>query len=433
MFIMSSYFDIIMIPLQVLIVFFTIYYFTISLFGILPRKKEKKILTPKTTFAVVVAAHNEEKVVGQLVDNLKMLRYPNDMYDIFVVADNCSDHTAEVAAREGALVYERHNTNEMQQGKGFALEWMFQKLFALPKQYDAVVIFDADNLVHLDFLMEINNRYCKGERLIQGYLDSKNPNDTWVSGVFAISFWIINHVWHLAKYNIGLSSVFGGTGMCISTDILKKYGWQATCLTEDMEFTMKSLLEGIPTTWCHDAIVYDEKVVTFKQSWNQRKRWAQGHFDVAERYIPKLLKEGIKRRDIVILDGIIDLIQPYFLLISAFFVICSTIYSFVPFYTNVLYALLPYEIWQVIGIGQYVIPAIILFKIHAAPKSWFYTLFYPIFVYSWIPITMAGFIHRHEHAWSHTLHTRTISFNDVLVPESAEVGPKQIIHTKKRN
>ena len=132
MFIMSSYFDIIMIPLQVLIVFFTIYYFTISLFGILPRKKEKKILTPKTTFAVVVAAHNEEKVVGQLVDNLKMLRYPNDMYDIFVVADNCSDHTAEVAAREGALVYERHNTNEMQQGKGFALEWMFQKLFACP-------------------------------------------------------------------------------------------------------------------------------------------------------------------------------------------------------------------------------------------------------------------------------------------------------------
>ena len=124
---------------------------------------------------MVVAAHNEEKVVGQLVDNLKMLRYPNDMYDIFVVADNCSDHTAEVAAREGALVYERHNTNEMQQGKGFALEWMFQKLFALPKQYDAVVIFDADNLVHLDFLMEINNRYCKGERLIQATWTPRTP------------------------------------------------------------------------------------------------------------------------------------------------------------------------------------------------------------------------------------------------------------------
>ena len=315
---MGSYFDIIMIPLQIVIVFFTLYYFTLSLFGILPRKKEKKILTPKTRFAVIAAAHNEERVIGQLVENLKMLRYPKDMYDIFVVADNCTDHTADVARKAGAKVYERFNDTE--KGKGFALEWMFRKIFKMETVYDAVVIFDADNLVHPDFLIEMNSRYCKGERLIQGYLDSKNPNDTWVSGVFAISFWITNACWSLAKYNIGLSSVLGGTGMCISVDILKKYGWQATCLTEDMEFTMKSLLEGIPTTWCDNAIVYDEKALTFKQSWNQRKRWAQGHFDVGERYIPKLLKEGLKKHDIVILDGVIDLIQPYFLLISTFFV-----------------------------------------------------------------------------------------------------------------
>lgn len=119
--------------------------------------------------------------------------------------------------------------------------------------------------------------------------------------------------------------------MCIAVDILKKYGWEATCLTEDMEFTMKSLLEGIPTTWCDNAIVYDEKALTFKQSWNQRKRWVQGHFDVGERYIPKLLKEGIKKRDIIILDGVIDLFQPYFLLLSTLFVIASTIYTYVPF------------------------------------------------------------------------------------------------------
>ena len=429
---MNTYFDIIMVPLQGIIVFFTIYYFVISLFGILPRKKEKKILTPKTSFAVLVAAHNEEKVVGQLVQNLRMLRYPDNMYDIFVIADNCSDKTAQVAREAGAQVYERTNEDPMQQGKGFALAWMFERLFALERQYDAVCIFDADNLVHLDFLKEMNNRYCKGERLIQGYLDSKNPNDTWVSGVFSLNFWIVNHVWHLAKYNIGLSSVFGGTGMAISTDILKKYGWRATCLTEDMEFTMQCLLEGIPTTWCHDAIVYDEKVETFKASWNQRKRWAQGHFDVAERFIPKLLKEGLKRRDVVILDGVIDLVQPYFMLISFVFLIASTIYQFIPFYTNVLYALLPYAAWQVIGVGQYVIPAIILIKIHAAPKSWFYWIFYPIFVYSWVPITFLGYLHRHEHAWSHTLHTRNISYNDVLVPESAEVGPKQIVFPKNK-
>lgn len=108
-----------------------------------------------------------------------------------------------------------------------------------------------------------------------GYLDSKNPNDTWISGVFSISFWVVNHVWHLAKY-IGLSSCLGSTGMCISTDILRRHGWGATCLTEDMEFTMKALLK-VYLLLGHDAIVYDEKPLTFMQSWNQRKRWAQGH------------------------------------------------------------------------------------------------------------------------------------------------------------
>ena len=97
-----------------------------------------------------------------------------------------------------------------------------------------------------------------------------------------------------------------------------------------------------------------------------------------------------------------------------------------------LYALLPYHVWQVIGVAQYAIPAIILFKINAAPKSWFYTLFYPLLLYSWVPITILGFFHRHEHVWSHTIHTRSISFNDVLVPESAETGPKQIILPKEK-
>lgn len=197
-----------------------------------------------------------------------------------------------MARKAGAQVHERFNDTE--KGKGYAMDWMFNRLFKMERQYDAVCVFDADNLVHPDFLKEMNSRLCNGERLIQGYLDSKNPNDTWISGTFSIAFWVINHVYHLAKYNIGLSSCLGGTGMCISTDILRRYGWGATCLTEDMEFTMKAILEGIPTTWAHDAIVYDEKPLTFMQSWNQRKRWAQGQFDVGSRYIGKLFKKALK-------------------------------------------------------------------------------------------------------------------------------------------
>ena len=117
---------------------------------------------------------------------------------------------------------------------------------------------------------------------------------------------------------------------------------------------MKVLLKGIRTTWAHDAIVYDEKPLTFKQAWNQRKRWAQGHFDIAGRYIPTMIKEGIRRRDIRLLDGVLHLVQPHFLLMSTFFVIASYASTVYPFYTNVLERVLPLEVWTILAFGQYI-------------------------------------------------------------------------------
>ena len=404
--------DIVMVPLQGFILLFTIYYFVIGFCG-LWRKHEDKILIPSKTFALIVAAHNEHAVIAQLIDNLTELKYPRELYDIFVIADNCSDDTAEIARAHGAIVHERFS--DVGKGKGFAMEWMFDRLFKMERQYDAIAVFDADNLVHPNFLLEMNNRLLKGDKVIQGYLDAKNPYDTWVAGTFAIAFWVIDHVWHLAKTNIGLSSVLGGTGMVITTDVLKKNGWGATCLTEDMEFTMKSLCDGIKTTWAHDAIVWDEKPLTFKASWNQRKRWAQGQFDVAHRFIPRMLKEGIRRRDIRILDGCLHLIQPHFMMISTMFVILSYVQMGLgqQFFTNIYY-FLPAELFSVITLGQYLLPVIILLKIKVKPKAWLYLLLYPVFIYSWIPIIFLGFIHRNEHEWSHTQHTRAIGFNEFV-------------------
>ena len=411
---MNYAFDIVMVPLQIIIFLFTIYYFFIGFCGMW-RRKEKKILIPQKVFAIIVAAHNEEAVIGQLIKNLEELNYPKELYDVFVIADNCTDHTAQIASAAGAIVHER--THPTKRSKGFALEWMFERLFKMERQYDGVIIFDADNLVHPQFLMEMNNRLCKGDKIVQGYLDAKNPYDTWVAGTFAIAFWVIDHISHLAKTNIGLSAVLGGTGMCITTDVLKRHGWRATCLTEDMEFTMKSLAEGIKTTWAHDAIVYDEKPLTFMQSWRQRKRWAQGQFDVAHRFIPKMLKEGFRQRDIRIWDGCLYLLQPHFLMISTLFIIISYIQlMFPPFYTNI-YNFMPSELMTAIMLGQYILPMIILAKIHVKWKAWAYLLLYPVFIYSWIPIIFLGFIHRNEHEWSHTQHTRAMSYEELMGKE----------------
>ena len=142
-------FDIVMVPMQIIILLFTLYFFCIG-FCCLWRRKEEKILTPEKTFAVVVAAHNEEAVIGQLIENLKRLDYPAELYDIYVIADNCTDDTAAIAEKEGAIVCER--THPTKKSKGFALEWMFERLFEMDREYDAIAIFDADNLVHPNFL-----------------------------------------------------------------------------------------------------------------------------------------------------------------------------------------------------------------------------------------------------------------------------------------
>ena len=412
--------DILMLPIQLIVAWFTVYYTVIAVFGIWHRK-DRDLSAPKNKFALMIPAHNEEMVLGDLLENLKILKYPKELYDIYVIADNCTDSTAEVAHRHGAYVLER--CNKELGGKGYAMDWAFPKIFETGRHYDAFCVFDADNLVHLDFLAVMNTRLMKGQKVLQGYLSAKNPVDTWVSGTFAIAFWTVNHLWHLGKYNLGLSSCLGGTGMCISADIVREFGWGCDCLTEDMEFFMKCLSHGIRTCWVHDAIIYDEKPLTFMASWRQRKRWAQGQFDCSERYIPILMKEGFKRHSIVVLDGIMQLLQNYFLLISAFYLVMTYINMFYPCFTVVLYndALVPRQFWSVLGTIQYVLPLIVLLQIEVPAKIYLYWLIYPVFMYSWVPVTFLGWIHRHEKQWVHTIHTRSMQFQAASLTRKKEI------------
>ena len=181
--VIQQVFNVTLISAQLLIVAVTLYYFTLAFIGI-RRKPEKKDYAPVNRFAVTIAAHNEEQVIAQLVENLRNMDYPQELFDIYVVADNCSDKTAILARKAGAIVFQRYNVQK--RGKGYALEWLFAKIASLKKDYDAVVIFDADNLVKKNFLLEMNNKLCDGEKIVQGYIDSKNPYDTWVTNTFPL-------------------------------------------------------------------------------------------------------------------------------------------------------------------------------------------------------------------------------------------------------
>ncbi len=389
--------------LSCLLLFVGVYYLSITFFGFSYRK-ETYAAAPQNVFAIIIPAHNEEGVVSALVENCWELNYPKDMYDIFVVADNCTDNTAQVAAKAGATVWRRFH--EQERGKGYALEWAFNRLYSLPKEYDAVVIIDADNLVSLNYLQIMNQRLLQGEKIIQGYLDSKNPDDTWITRSYYIGYVITNRFLQLAKHNLGLSCALGGTGMCIAVDMLRQFGWGANSLTEDLEFQMKALLNGFKVTWAHEAKVFDEKPLTMKQSLKQRQRWMQGHCSVASRYLPKLLWQGIRQRNVALLDAALYCCNPYFLMLCGFGILYEVFQGLPVLYQPLYLAVFVAE-------SLYFAIALPLEKTTPRAYSWFF--YFPVFAFSWLPVAYTGFATQSNRNWNHTLHTRDISWQELPV------------------
>ncbi|OFI05434.1 beta-monoglucosyldiacylglycerol synthase [Clostridium acetireducens DSM 10703] len=399
--------------------FISMYYLCISFFGIWRKKDTKKVKDQKS-FALIVAAHNEEIVIANVVESLKKLDYPKELYDIFVIADNCSDKTAIKAKNAGAIVHERFNKEK--KGKGFALEWMFGKIFKMEKKYDAVAVFDADNIVHRDFLKEMNKKFCEGYRVVQGYLDSKNPLDTWITGSYSISFWTANRMFQLSRSNLGLSNQLGGTGFCIETDILKQLGWGATCLTEDLEFTCKLVLNGYKVGWAHDAIIYDEKPLTLRQSWRQRKRWMQGFADVSSRYFFKLLKKSIKELSFTSIDCAFYSIQPIVMILFgvsmliSLFQYCMSIFNVMSNFNTVVYSISinMFTITAILlSILQFIYtPFILVLDKKLNLKVFWYYIIYPLYAITWFPISVQGIIDKNKKEWDHTKHTRNVNINE---------------------
>ncbi|NFD78701.1 glycosyltransferase [Clostridium botulinum] len=403
-----------------IVYFISMYYLIISLFGIY-RKKNNKNIGDKTKFALIVAAHNEELVIGNIIESLKMMDYDKKLYDIFVIADNCTDKTAEIARKKGAIVRERFD--KKRRGKGYALEWMFNIIFKMEKKYDAIAVFDADNLVHKNFLKEMNKKMCKGYKVVQGYLDSKNPEDTWITGSYSIAFWSCNRMFQLARYNLGLSSQLGGTGFCIDTDILKELGWGATCLTEDLEFSCKIILNGYKVGWAHDAIIYDEKPLTLSQSWRQRKRWMQGFADVSSRYFFKLMKKAIKNFNFTAFDCALYSIQPFVAILLGLsaiiglfqYVIKAT--NIVNNFNNIVYSIdfnlitiliILFSLFQILYT-----PLILILEKKFTFKVLLYDIVYPIYAITWFPISIQGIMDKNNKEWSHTIHTRNMNIDEL--------------------
>ena len=278
------------------VVFFVCYayqFLYIPVPWLLAKRKAAKAAALEATphnYAVLICARNESAVIADLIGSLRSQTYDQSLLHIFVLADNCTDDTSDIARSAGATVYERFNN--VQVGKGYALQTLLSHLEQdYPAGFDGYIVFDADNILDPGYIAAMNRTFSQGYDIVTSYRNSKNYGDNWISAGYALWFLRESRYLNGARMRLGTSAAVGGTGFLFSQRILDKTnGWQFYLLTEDIEFSVRHITDGEIIAICEDAVLYDEQPTDFRQSCRQRLRWAKGYIQVFQKYGGKLLK-----------------------------------------------------------------------------------------------------------------------------------------------
>ena len=397
-----------------IITIYWLYQLVVSICSLVKLKDKPLLVDKNHKFMAILPAHNEEAVIGNLIESLKKQDYPKELLDIYVIADNCTDNTVKIAKEAGAIVLERHEEDPAKQTKGAALQWFLKQKIEENADYDAFFVFDADNIVDVNFTKAMNKKLCQGEEVVQGYRDIKNPADSWVSAGYAIFYWTMHRFYHLARYNLGLSALLNGTGFMVKFDVIKPTGWNTKTLTEDIEFSLKTIIKGKKVGWAVDAIVYDEQPVGFKQSWSQRSRWTVGHIQCLNEYTKPLAVAVKEHKTVMNFDGLLYMIGsiPMFILTVVLVVINFVMYilggmSTPDLIVNCIRYLLPTFLLPIfVGI-------IIMWLDKRPIKPMIKGLvLYPLFLGSWLLINFKCLFIR-DTKWEKIDHVRDIKIKDV--------------------
>ncbi len=254
---------------------------------------------PRLRFALVVPAHNEEDNLHRTIDSLKALDYPPELFQIVIVADNCSDSTAEVARGAKVRCLVRHDP--FQRGKGYALKYAFERL--LPEKFAAFVIVDADTEVEPNLLRVMNDRLLGGEKVLQVCYGMTNPDAGPLSYVFHVGNVLENRFFYEAKARLGFPAVLRGNGMCLAREVLAQVPWDAFSVTEDSEYTIRLLQQGIHIEFIADTAVRARQPERLSQARGQRVRWSSGNFKVVRERAWALLGQGWRQGNTALVDA----------------------------------------------------------------------------------------------------------------------------------
>ncbi len=251
-------------------------------------KKDEPINNRFLNIGVLIPAHNEEKGIKRTIEGILACDYPANRYEIFVIADNCTDSTASIAQEAGALVFERFD--ELKRGKGEALDWFLKNFKESYQNTNVITIMDADVSPDGNYLREISASLSRPDiKVVQAYNGVSNPHDGWRPALIDAAFNVFNHLRMAGSFRLSGSAILRGNGMGFSTELLQNYGWPSHSIVEDIEFTLLLLQDGINVHYNPDAVIRSEMVTSGKNASSQRNRWEGGRFMLVRKMTIPLL------------------------------------------------------------------------------------------------------------------------------------------------
>jgi cellulose synthase/poly-beta-1,6-N-acetylglucosamine synthase-like glycosyltransferase len=357
------------------------YMFLLALASMWPRPQLPRVSPPRTRFIIAIPAHDEETVIARTVQRLLQLDYPRDLFRVHIVADHCSDRTAEFGRTAGAVVHERRE--EPRSGKGAALAWLFQRI--LSEACDAVVVFDSDTLVDAQFLRVMDAHIARGTKVVQGQHIISNPEEGWFPALTWSMFLVDNRYQNLGRSNLGFSAKHMGDSICFHVSVLRSYGW-GEGLTEDYQLRQQLLLGGIRITYEPEAKGYGEATQTWQQARVQRARWLRGVYDASRDLGGQMLRHGVRRGDLAVLDGALQAYLPSFSTLSLIVLAAFGVQAVANVFAGPLFDTRLLAAWAALAIALFFYPLIGLALERAPIRAYLAMVLGPFFMIwrSWL-------------------------------------------------
>ena len=292
------------------------------------------------------------------------------------------------------------------------------RLRGLITYFDAYLVFDADNLLRPDYIRQMNDAFRDGRQIVTSYRNTKNYGSSWLSAGYGLWFLRDAAFLNAPRARLGISAVVAGTGFLFSREImLANNGWPFHSLSEDTEFTVHSILSGEKIGYCGEAEFFDEQPTSFVQSWRQRLRWVRGNVQVLCRYGGPLAAGVFRKNGLSCLDLLLS-VPPAIVL-----TICSVGAGLLASAAELLGGGSLLLLVRA-GLGSLAAPCLTLLlvgaittatqwrRIHTtAARKILYTFTFPLFILSYVPITIAAMFGRVE--WTPIEHKISMSIQEL--------------------